>query len=393
MKNWLPYLVAIALVALVLSTILLATSTLKTVSTHSQQLAVDATPLNKIEVKVYRGGSLVASYEKVGDPWNWNLAALIGNLFMGRQYANPLTIYWRDGSTTTQVETEYVFVGGIGYNGINPYLAIGIGSGTASPTPYDVDLTSVVTIIDVPATNVAVSDNGTHIIAQYSVSYTASSAFTLSEVGLYWKGCSYNTNTYKYALLARDVLSTPISVLANDVVTITYTIAFKYNQPPMTKNLVALLFDYVFGLKYFGKAVSFTTTDGTSASVADYGLDSGVDSVKEYAYVYIGTGQPSYTATISQLRGYLAKSPSYVTVSHGTNSTHFWFTLTTGIGLTSSASITEFGLVIESIDIDGSNYNSAKSLLVLYFPLQNPVNVPAGGGIRVSFTLAFRWSP
>jgi hypothetical protein len=390
MKNWLPYLVAIALVALVLSTILLATSTLKTVSTHSQQLAVDATPLNKIEVKVYRGGSLVASYEKVGDPWNWNLVALIGNLFMGRYYSNPLTIYWRDGSTTTQVETEYTSSGTA-----NPYLAIGIGSGTASPTPYDVDLSSVVTIIDVPATNVAVSDNGTHIIAQYSVSYTASSAFTLSEVGLYWKGCPYNTNTYKYALLARDVLSTPISVLANDVVTITYTVAFRYNQPPMTKNFAAILFDYVFGLKYYGKAISFITTDGTATSAADYGYDhsSYGDLTKEYAYVYIGTGQPSYIATISQLRGYLAKSVSYVTVSHGTNSTHFWFTLTTGMGLTSSASITEFGLSIESIDISEGTGGYGKSLLVLYFPLQNPVDVPAGGGVRVSFTLAFRWSP
>ncbi|MGC9106605.1 MAG: hypothetical protein ACP5IE_00220 [Infirmifilum sp.] len=389
MKNWLPYLATIALVALVLSTILLATSTLKTVSTHSQQLAVDATPHNKIEVKVYRGGSLVASYEKVGDPWNWNLMALIGNLLFGRYYSNPLTIYWKDGTTATQVDTEYA--------SSNPYLAIGIGSGTASPTPYDIDLSSVVTIIDVPAASVAVSDNGTHIIAQYSVSYTASSGFTLSEVGLYWKGCPFNTNTYKYALLARDVLSTPISVLANDVVTITYTIAFKYNQPPMTKNLAALLFDYVLGLKYYSKAISFTTTDGTSASVADYGMDyyNGVtyDGVKEYAYVYIGTGQPSYIATISQLRGYLAKSPSSVTVSHGTNSTHFWFTLTTGIGLASSASITEFGLTIESIDVNDGSGLSSKSLLLLYFPLQNPVSVPAGGGVRVSFTLAFRWSP
>jgi hypothetical protein len=245
----------------------------------------------------------------------------------------------------------------------------------------------------VAAAGVSVTDNGTHIIASYTVSYTASSAVTVNEVGLYWKAADYNTNTYRYYLFARDVLSSPISLAANDVLAVTYTVAFQYNQPPMTYNFAALMFNYVFGLNYYGKALTFTTTDGTATGNADFGTDSGSgDAVKEYAKVRFGSGTPSYIAKITDVRSALATT-SNVQVNAGSNSTHFYFTLTVGYPFTSAATVSEAALIIDSIDIDATSGTNAKQLLVLYFPITSPVNVPAGGAVKFTFTIAFRISP
>jgi hypothetical protein len=360
---------------------------------REKPLAAEVPLLNIVTLKVYRSDGRVETYQKVGDPWTQNLMAALANFLFGRCYTNPLTLYARDGTAKTQVETEYIYTGTAGYYNIDPYMAIGIGSGTASPTFYNVDLSNLITLIDVAAAGVTVSDNGTHIVASYTVSYTASSAVTVSEVGLYWKAADYNTNTYRYYLFARDVLSTPISLAANDVLAVTYTVAFEYNEPPMTYNFAALMFNYIFGLNYYGKALTFTTTDGTVTGNADYGYDGGSgDGVKEYVKVRFGSGTPSYIAKIVDVRSALATTSS-VQVNAGSNSTHFYFTLTVGYPFTSDATVSEAALIIDSIDIDAAGNANAKLLLVLYFPITSPVQVPAGGAVKFTFTIAFRISP
>jgi hypothetical protein len=315
--------------------------------------------------------------------------AAMANLLFGRYNTNPLTLTARDGTAKTQVETE----GWSTYTNINPYLAIGIGSGSASPSFYDIDLTNLIAMINVTASGVSVTDNGTHIVASYTVSYIASAAVTVSEVGLYWRAADYKTNTYRYYLFARDVLSTPIALLANDVLAVTYTVAFEYNQPPMTYNFAALMFNYIFGLRYYGKALSFTTTDGTATSVADFGMDSGsADAVKEYAKVWFGSGSPSYVAKVTDVRSALDATGS-VQVDAGSNSTHFYFKLTVGYPFTSAVTVSEAALIIDSIDTNPADSTAAKQLLVLYFPISNPVSVPAGGAVKFQFTIAFRISP
>jgi hypothetical protein len=361
---------------------------------REKPLAAEVPLTNIVTLKVYRSDGRVETYQKVGDPWTQNLMAALANFLFGRYNTNPLTLYARDGQVKTQVETEYVT--SYATNNIDPYLAIGIGSGTASPTFYDIDLSNLIALIDVAASGVSVTDNGTHIVASYSVSYTASSAVTVSEVGLYWKAADYNTITYRYYLFARDVLSTPISLAANDVLAVTYTVAFQYSQPPMTYNFAALMFNYLFGLNYYGKALTFTTTDGTVTGNADFGTDysssSNPDVVKEYAKVRFGSGAPSYSAKIIDVRSVLATTGS-VQVNAGSNSTHFYFTLTVGYPFTSAATVSEAALIIDSIDTDATLNNNAKQLLVLYFPITSPVNVPAGGAVKFTFTIAFRISP
>jgi hypothetical protein len=162
----------------------------------------------------------------------------------------------------------------------------------------------------------------------------------------------------------------------------------------MTYNFAALMFNYVFGLNYYGKALTFTTTDGTVTSNADFGVDhtGGADSIKEYAKVRFGSGTPSYIAKITDVKSALATT-SNVQVNAGSNSTHFYFTLTVGYPFTSDATVSEAALIIDSIDIDGTSSTNAKQLLVLYFPITSPVNVPAGGAVKFTFTIAFRISP
>ena len=357
-------------------------------------LTVEVPLTNIITLKVYRSDGRVETYQKVGDPWTQNLMSAISNLILGRQYITPRYLYARDGTAKAQVETEVSYVSGSGsFTGINPYMVIGIGSGSLSPSFYDVDLSSLITLINVTASGVSVTDNGTHIIASYTISYTTSSAVTVQEVGLYWVAADYGTRTYRYYLFARDVLSQPVALAASDVLAVTYTIAFKYNQPPMTYNFAALMFNYLFGLRYYGRALTFTTTDGTAASTADFGFDYYYgDSITEYAKVRLGNGMPSYTVKINNVRSTLATT-SNIQVNAGSNSTHFYFTLTVGYPFTSAAAVSEAALIIDSIDISAAGNSNAKLLLVLYFPITSTVSVPAGGAVKFTFTIAFRISP
>jgi hypothetical protein len=360
---------------------------------EEKPLAAEVPLVNIITLKVYRSDGRVETYQKVGDPWTQNFMAAMANFLFGRYNTNPLTLYARDGTARTQVETEYSIFGGAAQVNIDPHLAIGIGSGSASPSFYDIDLSNLIALIDVAAAGVSVTDNGTHIVASFTVSYTASSAVTVSEVGLYWRAADYGTTTYRYYLFARDVLPQPVELQANDVLAVTYTVAFMYNRPPMTYNFAALMFNYLFGLNYYGRALLFTTTDGTATGNADFGIDhSLLDSVKEYARVRFGSGSPSYIAKITDVRSALATTGA-VRVDAGSNSTHFYFTLTVSYPFTSAVTVSEAALIIDSIDTEPGNAIGARQLLVLYFPITSPVSVPAGGAVKFQFTIAFRISP
>jgi hypothetical protein len=340
---------------------------------------------NTLTLTVHRANGKVETYVKEGDPWGRNFFCLIVNSFFGRYYNSPYTIYKTDGTTFTQPDWENIG----SYMGFNPLLAIGIGSGTASFSPYDYELSVLVQRADVTSANFVLNDNGTHIVETASASFTASSAVTISEVGLYWKGYQFSTATAFYVLIARDLI-TSIILASGDAITVTYTITVPYNQAPMLKNLAALIADYILGAKYYGKTVSFTTLSGTVASTMDIGWDSSTaDYVKEYDYVYIGSGDPIYRTTLSNLYNSVANSPA-VTVRLSINSTHAVIDLPAiAVTVPSANVIKEVGLIIADTDIDGSSSVNAQKLLVLYFPLSNPISVPAGSGVKFTFTITF----
>jgi len=348
---------------------------------------------NTLTLTVHRANGKVETYVKEGDPWERNFFYLIVNSFFGRYYNSPYTIYKTDGSTFTQPDWEILYTSGSA--DYYPMLAIGIGSGTTSFSPYDYELSVLVQRANVTSANFVFNDNGTHLVETASASFTASSAVTISEVGLYWEGFVYGAapTKYIYVLIARDLI-TSISLASGDAVTVTYTITVPYNQAPMLKNLAALIADYILGAKYYGKTVSFTTLSGTVASAMDIGhdyyLSSGIDNVKEYDYVYIGSGDPIYRTTLSSLYSQVATTVSYVTINLSVNSTYAVINLpTVAVTVPSATVIKEVGLVIDSTDIDPSTSNNAQKVLILYFPLSNPISVPAGSGVKFTFTITF----
>ncbi|MEM1810185.1 MAG: hypothetical protein QW324_04925 [Thermofilaceae archaeon] len=369
------------------------------VKTTSEQVKAVNVPIEmdvatSVKVQVYRGGQLVAEQEKVGDRLLNNFWVLVLNSFLGRYYNSPLAIYRVDGGTFTQPDWDYL----LGGSTANPSLAVGFGSGGTDITFFDFELPSRLARVDVPSTAYSLTDNGTHIIVTASGSWTASSAATVADVGLYWRGYSYGSSTAFYVLIARDTLPTPIAVQANDVVIATYTITIAYNRPPFLKNLAALIANYILGARNYGRAVNFVTWGGTSTTVMDIGYDYRAggtlvdsDNVQEYLYIGVTSDTRPYMPAMNSV-SILAETASYVTVLRHYNSTHVWFRLSAAtILLPNGGTVTGVFARIRDTDITSGSGINAQQVMVLYFPLDQPVTVPAGSGVKVEFTIYFRW--
>ena len=347
---------------------------------------------NKVSVSVYRGGRLVQSVEKVGDPWLRNLFVLIADCFLGRYYTNPLEFYDINGAAYKTTEWEQYGISG------TPILAVGIGGSDIAVTLYDYDLGLPYARVDVASDNVLTSDNGTMITISVSASWVADSNVTVKEVGLYWKGVApRGGDTARYVLIARDLLPTPLSVVENDSVIVSYTIYIPYDRAPVLKNLAVLIANYIFGLNEYGKAYNYVTTDGTSTTDMDIGEERGTspyDIVNEYTYLAAGSGLAIYRPTLNKLYSEVKRSTDPVQIDLSFNSTHAVFSLAAGVvTFTETTTITEVGIVIQSTDIDDGPGYAKKDVLVLYFPLEQSIKVPAGSGIKFTFKLAIRLSP
>ncbi|MEM4454583.1 MAG: hypothetical protein QXT28_07735 [Thermofilaceae archaeon] len=363
------------------------------VKTTSEQVKTVNVPIEmdmatSVKVQVYRGGQLIAEQEKVGDRLLANFWRLIINAFLGNGYSYAYSIYRVDGSTFTRPDWEHIS----GTTTYLPLIAIGFGSGGTSVTFFDVELPSLLARVDVPSSSYSLTDNGTHIIITASAGWTASSAATVADVGLYWKGYSLGSTTAFYVLIARDTLPTPIAVEANDVVIATYTIVIAYSRPPLLKNLAALIANYILGAKYYGKAVSFVSWGGTSTTVMDYGNDyASTDTVYEYLYIGVTSDERPYVPTLNSIP-FLAETDSYVTVYLYYNSTHVWYRLrSVPILLPNGGTVAAVFARIKNFDMDSTSSTYTSTLMVLYFPLDQPVTVPAGSGVKFEFTIYFRW--
>jgi len=346
---------------------------------------------NTVIITVQRTTGETETYVKQGDPWTQNLINLIANHMLGRGSASPLNIYGTDGTAFNYIET------GINYalkNSPDPMLAIQIGQSNYSFSPLQYSLLSPIATFDVPSSGVSVSDDGITITATFTSSWTASSNVTVWEVGLILKVCTYGTDTYSSVLLARDVLSTPVSLASGDVISVSYRVSLTYGNPPFLKNFAAVLFDYMFGLKYYGKAIPIITTDGSSAFI-DYGYDASPsgDTIKESAsLIYDGTDMASYIPSKSSISAIAARVDNIMVNVQVVNSTHAKISYTGATGFSSPSTVSGVGLSFKT-DTDTGTLVNCKDILVLYFPLNNPLNVPAGSSVRFTFTIWLRLVP
>ena len=316
---------------------------------------------------------------------------LILNMLLGGHYGGtkqPFT--YTDGSTGTIFDTELlVYWNGATYG--NPSFAIGIGNGTAPFSVNDYALANEVMLSDVPADYVSFNDNGTCYNINVTQSFTVSSDINVTEVGLFIKVDSDpgNSNTQKYLLLARDVLDSPITLYANDTISIQYVLYFPYGSQPFTKQFYGLLLNYFFCLRSLGTPISFKCTDGTSTSRNDFANDyktgtySSGDVATEHLYTWLGNGSSiSWSFDNYTLLSKIGESPSDTPFSLTYNSTHAILSVTITYSFTSPTTITEVGFVIKDIDIDSTIDHNRKSVLILYFVLDNPVYVESGGTFK-----------
>ncbi|MEM2678104.1 MAG: hypothetical protein QXU62_05630 [Thermofilaceae archaeon] len=373
--------------------LLLAAQLLINLRGESEQVKAVNAPIEmdvatSVKVQVYRGGRLVQEQEKVGDRLLANFWGLILNAFLGRYY-NQYTLYKVDGTTFAQPDWDLV----VSSMNLLPLLAIGFGGGGTSVSFFDYELPALLARVDVSSSSYSVSDNGTHITVTASVSWTATSATTVADVGLYWKGYAFGSTSAFYVLIARDTLPTPIQVEANDIVIATYTISIAYNRPPMLKNLAALIANYILGAKYYNRAITYTTWSGTATTTMDIGHEaSNVDNIKEYLYIGVTSDTRPYMPALSSV-AILAESAGSVTIKRYYNSTHVWFLLEPAVGILIAEGGTVRGVYarIRDTDIDSGGSTNTQQVMVLYFPLDEPVTVPAGSGVKFEFAIYFRW--
>jgi hypothetical protein len=127
---------------------------------------------------------------------------------------------------------------------------VGIGSGTATPSVNDVSLQSTITLYDVvDASNVAFQDAGSFYWLNITGQFTGL-AVTVSEVGLFRRvvgaGPVNPPDQQFLLLLARDLISPPITLVADDVLVVKY--AIRVSKDVLVRFGLCDLVQVVFGL-------------------------------------------------------------------------------------------------------------------------------------------------
>jgi len=74
------------------------------------------------------------------------------------------------------------------------------------------------------------------------------------------------------------------------------------------------------------------------------------------------------------------------------NSTHAKISYIGSVSFSSSSTVSAVGLSFKT-DTDTATTNNFKDILILYFPLDNPLNVPAGSSVKFTFTIWLRLVP
>ncbi len=162
-------------------------------------------------VRHYRNGTLLSEQVKRGDPATKNFAQLMYSLVdLGGSRSVPVV----DISGTARSlaygcgrSCGYLYTGG------NSLIGIGTGTGAFSINNYTL-ANPIWSVVSSPT--VSIVGNKANITV--SASFSLSAAMTIGEVGL---RTQLNGGDI---LLFRDVLSTPISAVAGDTVTVTYII-------------------------------------------------------------------------------------------------------------------------------------------------------------------------
>lgn len=380
------YVFIIALAVLVASVLPLP-SFHPTAPASTKKLAIERklhiTPLLSIEV--YRHGRLVKRHVQV-DPPTSNFRKLLYVIFNPVHDSSTKVIDLNGASIYLEKKDHYSY-SFCDLGDLQPRFYIRIGNYSQ---PFSREIYNLGCEIGVAeAGDASLAFNTTHIILTLSGSWSADDSYNITEVGLSMiidkGGANYN-NDIGEILIFYTPLSTPISVVINDTIVVTYE--FIFNEPYVIN--MGKFFRMVFS-KYAGDSslVSVNDTNGNTITIkiCDDGSRSFFDFNDYMVGIVIGNGTEGWSINRFKLDHEIARSitPS-VNVIQTDSATIVTFTASFGFNKTYN--ITEIGLILRGEQNTGDN-NDLAEILVAYFALNMPIHVEAGEILVITIKLEF----
>ena len=386
-----------------------------------------AVPLDiRNRVEIYKNGELV--HEKEGDPWTIGFAKLVTLLLFSADYPDltrmSVTAVRQPNRDTTITEV----VPGWSMYAPNLYSAvIGIGSSDAPFSVFNVSLGSTISLYDVvdPA-NVAFVDAGDFYWLNLTGPFTSLDA-TVREVGLFVRVYDSYTTTQPdqsyLVMLMRDVLTTPIDLLPEDLLIVKY--AIRIYKDVFVRYGFCDLVQVIFGLGDRNLRGTYpcprvTTPNSRNWDVVYFDVRPGKQLCgTSYGHQFcvravLATQSVAYTDrfAVTQIPSGIVKEMTSYDTTITTNSTHliirttlvFSVTVATtfyGIALyrrsyndnpyfvTATVVLTAFttrSLVVDAIRAYDSD--TIESYLLMFVPFAEPITAPEGSRVRVILELA-----
>jgi len=387
-----------------------------------------AVPLDiRNRVEIYKNGELV--HEKEGDPWTIGFAKLLTLLLFSRDYSDltrmsVTAVKQPDRNTTiTAVLPEWSRY----YTNLYS-VVIGIGSSDTPFSVYNVSLGSTISLYDVVDTsNVAFADAGDFFWLNLTGPFTNLTA-TVREVGLfvraYWYAAVQPDQSY-LVMLMRDVLTTPIDLLPEDLLIVKY--AMRIHKDVFVRYGLCDLVQAIFGLGDRNLRGTFpctrvTTPNAKSWAAVYFDVRSGKPLCgTSYGHQFcvravLATQSVAYTDRfeVTQIPAGIVKDVISSDTTITTNSTHlimrttFLFPVTVsstfyGLSLyrysyntapqaaTATVTLTAFttrSLVVDAIRPATGNDSVSESYLLMFVPFAEPITAPEGSKVKVVLELA-----
>jgi hypothetical protein len=373
-------------------------------------------------IEIYKNGGL--AFAKEGDPWTVNLAKMIKFLLFtmdGLDWPDvrPTVVQQPNRLTTITTVMTSLWYRRI-YSGVHVPV-IGIGNGTAAPSVNDVSLQSTILLYDVlDASNVAFQDAGSFYWLNITGQFTGLTV-TVSEVGLFRRvvgvAASNPPDQQFLLLLARDLVSPPITLVEDDVLVVKY--AIRVFKDVLVRFGLCDLVQFVFGLGDVNLRGAYPCPRTTQPS----GINLPAPLLESGASCSMGTDPPCVKAVFATQsiaytdRFTVTAIPSGVEMevrspltTITTNSTHLIIRTTLRLGVSSSTTLyglafyrgwfhetgfnvgvvtyTAFTTRLATREGSFGGTNRNERYLLMFIPFDPPLTVPAGSRVQVILELA-----
>ena len=381
----------------------------------------------RTKVEIDKKGELV--HEKEGDPWTIGFAKLLTLLLFSTDHSDVT----RMSVTAVQQPNRDTTITAVvpAWRRYDPNLhsaVIGIGSSDAPFSVYNVSLGNTISLYDVvDAAYVAFSNVGDFFMLNLTGQFTGFDA-TVREVGLFvrvYSGGTVQPDQSYLVMLMRDVLTTPITLLPEDLLIVKYVIRI-YKDVFVMYGLCDLV-QAIFGLGDRNLRGAFPCNRVTVVyytvtwPVVYFDVHSGrprCDPYNGYQFcvkAVLASQSVAYTDrfAFNQIPSGIVREMTSSDTTITTNSTHLIMrttivfpviATTTFYGLalfrqsysrylnTATATVTLTAFTTRTVTVDAirapNGADSYNSHLLMFVPFAEPITVPEGSRVKVILELA-----